>query len=541
MNLSSKDKRVWLVASGDLRLSANQVCWPAQSAMENALRQAIQAEGFELVRAHPYQAKLKHGFIASQRQGLEIFRSIEPNCRLIVAEAVWQYSHHVLAGLTTHRGPILTVANWSGQWPGLVGMLNLNGSLTKAGVKYSSLWSEDFQDAFFKRHLKAWLRAGRIEHRTEHVQSIDNVKIPSKMAKLGEALAKDLQRDKAILGIFDEGCMGMYNAIIPDQLLHNLGVFKERLSQSALYYETQQTSDQEASRVFEWLKKKGMKFHLGRDHASELTEAQVLTQCKMYVAALRIADDFGCDAIGIQYQQGLKDLLPASDLVEGTLNNSERPPVTSRDGKRVLYKGQALPHFNEVDECAGLDGLMTYRIHQSLNQPAENTLHDLRWGDDFEGQYVWVFLISGAAPPAHFVGGWKGAHGFRQPAMYFPNGGSTVHGVSKPGEIVWSRIYVEGEALHMDIGRGGVVSLPEAETRRRLEGTTPQWPIMHAVTYGVSRDQMMAKHQANHIQVAYAHDAKAADDCLFAKAAMARSLGIQVNLCGTLRPDQAPK
>jgi hypothetical protein len=47
----------------------------------------------------------------------------------------------------------------------------------------------------------------------------------------------------------------------------------------------------------------------------------------MYIAAVRIADDFGCDLIGIQYQQGLKDLLPASDLVEGTLNNADRPPV----------------------------------------------------------------------------------------------------------------------------------------------------------------------------------------------------------------------
>ena len=53
--------------------------------------------------------------------------------------------------LTTHRGPILTVANWSGQWPGLVGMLNLNGSLTKAGVTYSTLWSEDFTDDYLHR------------------------------------------------------------------------------------------------------------------------------------------------------------------------------------------------------------------------------------------------------------------------------------------------------------------------------------------------------------------------------------------------------
>ena len=51
----------------------------------------------------------------------------------------------------------------------------------------------------------------------------------------------------------------------------------------------------------------------------------------MYIAALRMADEFGCATIGIQYQQGLKDLAPASDLVEGLLNNVDRPPVKSAD------------------------------------------------------------------------------------------------------------------------------------------------------------------------------------------------------------------
>ena len=529
----AKAQQVYLVASGDLRLSANQVCWPAQSAMEDALATALKTEGFEVVRAHPYDADQKHGFISSQKQGLEVFRSLDPDQPLIVAEAVWQYSHHVLAGLTTHRGPILTVANWSGQWPGLVGMLNLNGSLTKAGVKYSTLWSQDFTDEAFKKGLRQWLKTGKVKHKTDHVQSLTQMTVPASASKLGQTLARELKQNKAIMGVFDEGCMGMFNAIIPDQLLHDTGVFKERLSQSALYYETQQTSNAEAEAVYKWFVDRGMKFHTGNKHETDLTKEQILTQCKMYIAAVRIADDYGCDAIGIQYQQGLKDLLPASDLVEGTLNNSDRPPVTSRDGTRVLWDGMPVLHFNEVDECAGLDALLTYRVHKSLEQPVENTLHDLRWGDQYGDDYVWVFLISGAAPPEHFIDGWKGTHGFRQPAMYFPNGGSTMHGVSKPGEIVWSRIYVQNESLHMDIGRGGVVTLPEEETKRRLDATTPQWPIMHAVTYGVSRDQMMAKHQANHIQVAYALDAKAADKCLFTKASMAAELGIKVNVCGT--------
>lgn len=529
---SPPSNAVQLVASGDLRLSANQTCWAAQHGMEQALGRAIAAEGFTLVRSHPYKEDEKHGFIASQREGIEVFRNVDPDAPIIVAEAVWQYSHHVLAGLTTHRGPILTVANWSGQWPGLVGMLNLNGSLTKAGLRYSTLWSEDFTDSFFRTKLRQWLKTGKVTHDLSHVRRLDQIKVPPKAAKLGGQLAEELRTQKAILGIFDEGCMGMFNAIIPDQALHACGVFKERLSQSALYHETMQTAEGEAIAVLEWLEKRGMKFHFGSDHATELTREQVLLQCRMYIAALRIADDFGCDAIGIQYQQGLKDLLPASDLVEGILNNSDRPPVTSRDGKRVLFKGEPLVHFNEVDECAGLDGLMTNRVHQALGQPVESTLHDVRWGEAHGDDYVWVFLISGAAPPAHFIKGWKGTDGHRQPAMYFPNGGSTVRGISKPGEIVWSRIYVQDEALHMDIGRGGVVELPKKETKRRWEGTTLQWPIMHGVTYGVSRDQLMAKHKANHIQVVYADDAKSADECLFAKAAFAHALGMKVNVCG---------
>ncbi len=528
-------KTACLVASGDLRLSANQVCWPAQAAMEEMLTRALQAEGWAVRRAHRFDKVRGHGFIDSQRMGIEVFRGIPADAPLLVAEAVWQYSHHLLAGLTTHRGPILTVANWSGQWPGLVGMLNLNGSLTKAGVRYSTLWSEDFTDAFFRTKLRQWLQTGRVIHDTSHVRLLDDVKVPAAARKLGEKLAAQLVGEKAIMGVFDEGCMGMFNAIIPDHALHACGVFKERLSQSALYAETMRTSDTEADAVRAWLEKRGMKFHTGPRHESDLTGAQIRLQGKMYVAAVRIADDFGCDAIGIQYQQGLKDLLPASDLVEGMLNNADRPPVRSRDGRRVLFKGEPVIHFNEVDECAGLDGLLTNRVHRALGQPVENTLHDVRWGAEFGGEYVWVFLISGAAPPAHFIGGWKGAEGFRQPAMYFPNGGSTLHGVSRPGEIVWSRIYVENEALHLDIGRGGVRKLPAAETRRRLDATTPQWPIMHAVIYGVSRDQLMAKHQANHIQVAYAQDARAADACLFAKASFARALGMKVNVCGALR------
>ena len=288
----------------------------------------------------------------------------DPDLPIVVAEAVWQYTNHVLPGLIGHRGPILTAANWSGQWPGLVGMLNLNGSLTKAGVPYSTLWSETLTDEPFKRKLGQWLASGRVAHDASHVHAFDPAAAPERAREAASAIAADFRRRKAIMGVFDEGCMGMYNAIIPDELLFPLGVFKERLSQSALYAASREIPESEARGVYDWLVAKGMTFHFGKDPATELTLEQVLDQCRMYIAAARIAETFGCEAIGIQYQQGLKDLMPASDLAEGMLNNDDRPPVRGADGKPIR-DGKAIVHFNEVDECAGLDALFTNRVHRA--------------------------------------------------------------------------------------------------------------------------------------------------------------------------------
>src|SRR5579863_1381690 len=212
---------VILIASGDLRLSANQKCWPAQQHVEEAVTRAIESFGYPTKRGHPYDPAKKHGFIDSQKYGMRVFRDMPSDAPLVVVEAVWQYSHHVLPGLMTHRGPILTIANWDGQWPGLVGMLNLNASMAKAGIPYSTLWSANFDDDFFLAGLRRWLNGEKLTHDSSHVRALDSVRLPSEAAKRGCDIGRRLQQDKAIMGVFDEGCMGMYNAIIPDELLNS--------------------------------------------------------------------------------------------------------------------------------------------------------------------------------------------------------------------------------------------------------------------------------------------------------------------------------
>ncbi len=523
-------RTAYLIASGDLRESANVAGWPTQQAMEAQITAAFADLGWEVVRANPVDPATGHGFISSQRMGLEVFRDIPVDAPLVVAEAVWQYSHHVLAGLRTHRGPVLTVANFVGDWPGLVGLLGLNAGLTKMGTPYSTLWSVDFTDDWFRAGLQEWTRTGRITHDASHVRPLPELP-PGPERDLGRALGDQLLADKAIIGVFDEGCMGMYNAIVDDELLNPTGIYKERLSQSALYAEMLRTGDDEADAASAWLVERGMTFRFGTDEATELTAAQVRWQMKMYIAALRIADDFGLDAVGIQYQQGLKDLVPASDLAEGMLNSTERPPVRSRDGARELYAGRPLPHFNEADEGVAVDTLVTDRVWRAMGLLPDNTLHDVRWGAEHDGQFVWVYEISGSVPASH-LGGWDHAEGWRQDPVFFPAGGSTVNGVSRPGEVVLSRVFIADGVLQADLLRASVVELPAEETRRRKEATNPEWPIAHVVLHGVTRDQFMARHKANHAQLVYAPDAATADRALLAKAAMFDRMGIRVHLAG---------
>lgn len=529
------EREILVVANGDLRESANITCWPTQLAFEGKLQKALEKLGYRMKRAHPVDEKRGHGFISSQRQGSDIFEAIDPDAPVIVLLTVWQYSHHIAPSLVRHRGPILLLANFEGTYPGLVGMLGMAGSLTSLGRKYSRLWSETFEDDFFYRGLANWLRDGEVSHRTDYLLDIkptDPV-LATPEGQIGRQIGEYMLKHKDIVGLFDMFCMGMMNAIFPQKAMVDVGIPVESLSQSALLVEMAKVPQDLREKCLKWYEDRGMTFMFGKDGAKELTREQVLEQCAMMIAMARFVKRFGLAGVGVQYQQGLKDSCAASDFAEGAIGSAERFPIPDENGD-IIWDGKAIPCVNEVDMGSAIPQLMMARLLATLGMPNETTLHDVRWGSEYQGTFYWDFEISGAVPFSHLKGGIAGATGYRQTPMFFPYGGSTIAGQGKAGRFLWARAHYEDDAVFMHIGTGTAAELPEAEFERRRKATNYEWPLLNAVLDGVGRDDLMAGHQSNHLTIAYV-DEKVLSEVFRAFVAQALTQGIKVKVAGSAR------
>ena len=524
---------VLLVTNADLRESANQQCWPMQNKFEEKLQTALSSRfAYKARRAHLYKADKGHGFISSQREGSDLFATIDPDSPVIVLMTAWQYSHHLAPSLAKHRGPILLLANFDGTWPGLVGQLCLAGTLTGLGRAYSRLWSANFDDEFFFKGLDAWLKTGKIAHDTSYLHAVTAAHPASATPAwaIGQRVGEYILQHKEIIGLFDSFCMGMMNGVFPQKALVDIGMPLESLSQSALLVEMDKVPQKLREECLAWYEARGMNFKFGTDPAKELTREQVLEQCAMMIAMARVTERFGLSCVGVQYQQGLAHSCAASDFAEGAIGSTERFPIPNENGD-IIRPGKPITCANEVDMGTAIPQTMLWRLLDSLGLPSETTLHDIRWGSEFDGAFYWDFEVSGAVPFEFIKGGIKGATGYRQPTMFFPKGGSSIAGQGKAGRLLWARAHYEETQVFMHIGTGTAVELPEAEFERRRRATTYEWPLLNCTLDGVGRDDLMAGHQSNHISIAYVAEDKL-QDVLRAFVAQALTQNIKVLVAG---------
>jgi len=496
------ERSVVLISNGDMREAANKECWPMQEETLNGVIAAFAKLGVKAKEVTLCALGAPHRFLARQADGLRLFaEKVDPDAIVVIVLSCWAYAHHVASALKNHRGPILLLANFDGTWPGLVALLNHAATLERMAIPHSRIWSGDLEkDAEFLRRLAVFVETGKIGYNSDCFVDAADLTFSDSVLSLAGELAADIRLHPRLMGQFDPAtCMGMLNADFDPGELAACGFPLEALSQSDLTAEMGLVSDGVASGHYEWLRNRGANFHF----ETGLTEDQVRSQMRMYDAGGQLHHRWGLAAMGVPYQPGLMRCVPASDLPEGMWNNPDRPEIIGPNGV-VVAAGKPIVHFNEGDIGSGLIQVVMGDVAKRRQLPLANTLHDVRWGLQLpNGRWVWVLLISGAAPPEHF-GGWSKAHIYRQAKMYFGLGGGTCSGVTRPGIITWGRAWQNAKGrICVDVGLGEVQSLEPEFVKDVLDKTTKEWPVAMTWIPGYGRDELMGNHMSNHITIGF--------------------------------------
>lgn len=523
---------IHLIANGDLRVAANQAVERIRQEMEKQVVAILEMENCLVARPVSIDPVKQHGLIDSPQLGRAIFEQIPSNAPVIVFLPGNQYTGNLLPGLYTHSGPVLLLSAWTGKYAGHLGMLDLHGALAECEAKISKLWTTSYDDPLFQIEFRRWVRKGKVRHEEDALLPYRKAKIPGGAEKAGKKFLKEFRKRGACIGTIGAAAPGEE---VTESWLNAAGFFRQPLGQAALLAEMQLVDEAPVRHAYDWLWANAAEFHLGANEQKDLTERQLMDQCRMTLAAARLAARYGCDAIGLAYDIGIEQLLPSPALMEAMLNSIQHAPLPDAEGHE-LFAHLPLPAFPGGDPLAGVDATLTSLLWRALGFPPEVGTYEPRWGDFFRNDerddYVWVFLGVGGVPPAHFSSGWKDAVGDRQPATLCPRGGSTINGVCKPGWVVWSSLTAGPGGLRCDLGMAEAIALPHEETERRHQATLPEWPILHALLDGMTRDQLLARAASSRFQVAYTPGKSAAKRAVYAKASVLNELGVDVSFGG---------
>ncbi len=517
---------------GDYRSTPNELAIPSIERATAQLEAALQKLGIGSRRVG--------GWLTRPHEAIEALGPVDEP--LIGVCVHWFYGPHTTDGVVGKDNPLLLTSNFSGQWPGLVGLLNTGACLESVGRRFSRAWTQvdDWTtDDEFMQRLEQWCRTGVIEYPTDEVRWRD---APAPVGDQARAIAgrvHDEIRARRVLALMlGDTSMGMINGYFGPRLLNPIGFTEHKVDQAWIIDRGKRIDDGRIDAALAFVNDKGVTFHYNEPDAEDFDANATREQLRDYLAVLDMLDEFQADCLGWQYQLGLIPLRPPSDFAEGLFNSQCRPESN----------GEVIITATEGDQGNLVPMELMKRLLKEKGLHPAVMFHDVRWGGLHDGRFVWVLLNSGSCGAYafnHDPDTLAGVHSYRQPAGYFPNPGGTFAGESRPGDITWARAWIAGtpqyqsdaaprsrtdgrvatyNELVMDVGRGEVVTLPPEKRDAWWQGTTRQWPFM-AADLGVRQDSVMAHYMSNHIAVAYG-------DIRDEMIALSEQLGFRVRVWG---------
>jgi len=497
-------QRIALFWPGDGRDAPNDQARSSVAAATRQMEAALRKLGRE-----PWRIE---GFLTKPHHAIEKLGPVQDPMIGICVH--WIYGPHTTEGVVGKDNPLLLASNFSGQWPGLVGLLNTGACLESLGRPFSRVWTDapdwTADDAFLAR-LEECCETGTIAYPADDIT--DGPAVSPAAAKIAGDVARGFRDRRALILMLGDTSMGMINGYFGPRLLHRYGFAEHKIDQAWIVDRGRRIEEKRIQDALAFVKAKGIAFHWGEP--ADFTAASTREQLRDYLAVLDMTREYKADCIGWQYQLGLIPLRPPSDFAEGLFNSACRP---ESDGGTIVCSTEA-----DQGNAVPMEMMKRLLIAKGLHHAV--MFHDVRWGGEHEGRFLWVLLNSGSSGAYafnHDSDSLDGVHSYRQAVEYFPNPGGTFTGESLPGPMTWARSFIRDDVLWMDIGRGEVVKLPAAKRDAWWEGTTRVWPFM-AADLGIGRDTLMAHYLSNHIAVAYG-------DIFEEMLALSKELGFRVRV-----------
>jgi L-fucose isomerase-like protein len=498
--------RIALFWPGDARAKPNELALPNMREATAALEKAVKKLGRE-----PY---LIEGFLSKPHEAIEKLGPVDDP--MIGVCVHWFYGPHTTEGVIGKENPLLLASNFSGRWPGLVGLLNTGACLESLNRPFSRIWTDspDFtkDDAFMAR-LDEWCTTGAIRYDERAIRH--HAPISEKASSIAKQVARSFEARRALVLMLGDTSMGMINGYFGPRLLKDVHFAEHKVDQAWIVDRSRRIDPERVDDAFAFVRDRGVTFHWRENGNADFDENATKEQLRDYCVVLDMVEEFRADCIGWQYQLGLIPLRPPSDFAEGLLNSACRPESN----------GDTIACATEADQGNALPMEMMKRLLKARGLHQAVMFHDVRWGAEHDGRFLWVLLNSGSCGAYafnHDPDTLEGVHTYRQPSLYFPTPGGTFAGESLPGKMTWARAYIRRDELWMDVGKGEVVKLPPDVRDAWWTGTTREWPFM-AADMGIGRDTLMAHYLSNHVAVAYG-------DIFDEMVALSHELGFRVRI-----------
>ncbi len=253
-------KRIALFWPGDARAKPNELALPNVDEATAQLERALKKLGREPYRVAGLPLEAARG----DREARADRRSAGRRLRALVLR-----SAHDRRRRRQGQPAAARVSNFSGRWPGLVGLLNTGACLESLGRAFSRAWTDapdmTTDDAFMER-LDEWCTTGRIDYPRDEIAHHAPISRGGRRRARGRSRTRFARAPPLVMMLGDTS-MGMINGYFGPRLLNRHGFTEHKIDQAWIIDRGKRIEDKRIDDALAFVKDRGVTFHWGRRRA----------------------------------------------------------------------------------------------------------------------------------------------------------------------------------------------------------------------------------------------------------------------------------